>query len=123
MKKTEYSKDHPKQQKLRKKLVEWVVINKRPLAIVEDVKLVEAFEIADDKLKVPTRGMITAYVKELFKKEKCKASHSFSDIEYFTCTNDAGSSFSAKSFIDVNVHYVSEDFVPKKKVLDVLEMN
>ena len=93
------------------------------MAIVKDIKLVEAFEIADDKLKVPTSGMITADMKELFKKEKCKASHSFSDIEYFTCTNDAGSSFSAKSFIDVNVHYVSEDFVPKKKVLDVLEMN
>ena len=87
------------------------------------VKLVQAFEIADDKLKVPTRGMITADVKELFKKEKCKAIHSFSVIEYFTCTKDVGSSSSAKSFIDVNVHYVSEDFVPKKKVLDVLEMN
>ena len=90
-KKSKYSKGHPKQQQFREKLVEWVVKNKRPLSIVEDAKLVEAFEIADDKLKVPTRGMITADVKELFKKVKCKPIHSFSDIEYFTCINDAGS--------------------------------
>ena len=43
-------------------------------------------------------------------------------MEHLTCTNDAGSSFGAKSFIDVNVHYVTEDFKLKKKVLDVMEM-
>ena len=39
-----------------------------------------------------------------------------------SCTNDGGSSSGAKSFVDVNVHYVTEDFQPKKKILDVFEM-
>ena len=45
-----------------------------------------------------------------------------SKVEAMSCTNDGGSSSGAKSFVDVNVHYVTEDFQPKKKILDVFEM-
>ena len=57
-----------------------------------------------------------------FEKKKVETIEKLSKVEHLTCTNDAGSSFGAKSFIDVNVHYVTEDFKLKKKVLDVMEM-
>ena len=44
----------------------------RPLAVVEDDKLVEAFEIADDKIKVPSRRMIRADIEDAFKKKRLK---------------------------------------------------
>ena len=36
--------------------------------------------------------------------------------------NDAGSSLNNKSFIAMNISYVTEDFFFKKKILDVVEM-
>ena len=50
-----YKQDNPKQKKFNEIITEWVVKNKRPLKIVEDPKLIEALELADDKLNVPSR--------------------------------------------------------------------
>ena len=119
---SKYKKDHPKQKLITTKLTEWVVSNNRPMLIVEDKKLKEAFEISDPKLQMPTRKLITKGITEEFKKKKAETINELSQVEFFCCTNDAGSSFGAKSFIDVNVHYISEDFEIKKKILDVMEM-
>ena len=120
--KKKYNMNHPKQKAIRSKLMEWVVKSNRPLAVVEDDKLVEAFEIADDKIKVPSRRMIRADIEDAFKKKKAETVEEFSKVEFFSSTNDAGSSSGGKSFVDINVHYLTEDFHPKKKILDVLEM-
>ena len=119
---TKYKNDHPKQKELLNKLVEWVVDNNRPFAIVNDKKLREAFEIADPKFEVPSPYKIKAEINKLYAKKKEDVIEEFSSVDYFACTNDAGSSFGGKSFVDVNVHYLDENFYPKKKILDVLEM-
>lgn len=120
--KTKYKFNHPRQKALRAKLVEWVLKSNRPLSVVEDEKLVEAFEIADEKFKMPKREAIRSDIIELHKKKKEETIAEFSNTDFFTCTNDAGSSSGGKSFVDINVHYVTEDFYLKKKILDVLEM-
>ena len=45
-----YRQDNPKQKKFNKTITEWIVKNKRPLKIVEDPKLVEAFQIAGETI-------------------------------------------------------------------------
>ena len=117
-----YKTDNPKQKLVRSKLTEWVIDSNRPLMAVEDSKLVEAFEVADPKIKMPSRWQVKKDIIDLHKRNKEKTIKEFSRIEYFTCTSDAGSSSGAKSFIDVNVHFVIEDFILKKKVLDVFEI-
>ena len=98
------------------------VKSNRPLSVVEDEKLMEAFEIADEKFRMPIRKMIRSDIIELHKKKKAETVDEFSKVDFFACTNDAGSSSGGKSFVDINVHYVTEEFHPKKKILDVLEM-
>ena len=117
-----YKKDHPKQKMLRSKLTQWIVTSNRPMLIVEDPMLIEAFEIADPKFQMPTSWTVRKDINDEFEKKKVETIEKLSKVEHLTCTNDAGSSFGAKSFIDVNVHYVTEDFRLKKKVLDVMEM-
>ena len=121
-KKPKYKSNHPKQVKLRSKLVEWVVDSNRPMSVVDDQKLVEAFEIADEQFKMPSRYTIKKDIEKLFKVKKAETIKEFEEVEYFTETNDAGSLSGVKSFIDINAHWVTEDFKPKKKILDVLEM-
>ena len=119
---SKYKDTHPKQVEFRKTVVQWVIANKRPLSIVDDEKLGKCFGIADPKLKMPSRKNITRDIRKLFAKEKAKTIEELSKVEAMSCTNDGGSSSGAKSFVDVNVHYVTEDFQPKKKILDVFEM-
>ena len=82
----------------------------------------EAFEIADPKFKMPTNNMVTEDIKKLHALKKVETKEEFKKVEYLTQTNDAGTSLNGKSFVDINVHWLTEDFYPKKKILDVLEM-
>ena len=117
-----YKPAHPKQKQFRKTLVEWIIDSNRPFKAVEDDKLVDAFKIADPKLKVPTARQICLDIEKLEKEKKESVKESFKHETYFSCSSDAGSSLDGRSFIDVNVHWVSEDFVPKKKILTVAEI-
>ena len=117
-----YKPNHPKQKAVRSKLCEWVVKSNRAIAEVEDSKLIEAFSIADPKIKLPTRHTVTRDIKKLYNKKRLEFDQVVSKIEHFAGNNDAGSSSNNKSFVAVNVSYVTEDFHLKKKILDVLEM-
>ena len=119
---SKYKANHPKQKAFRAKVDKWIIANNRPLATVEDENLVGAFGLADPKLTMPTRYMVTRDIREMFKKEKAKTIEELAQVEAMCSTNDAGSTSGARSFVDVNIHYVTEDFHPKKKILDVFEM-
>ena len=49
--------------------------------------------------------------QKLFRKKKEKFVEEFKNVEYF-----------AGTFIDINIEYITEDFVLKKKILDVIKM-
>ena len=117
-----YPNHNAKQKKFRKQLLHLIVRSKRPISIVEDQELVESYAIADPRLSVPSKQTMTRDIKKVFKEVKAKKIEEFSDIEWFNCTNDAGSTSGARSFVDVNVHYLSETFVLHKKILRVFEM-
>ena len=117
-----YKADHPKQKAVRNKMVEWVIESNRGLATVEDSKLVEAFKIADPKLKLPSAKTVKRDIKFFFKNKKQEFVKEASKVDYFGGTNDAGSSSDGRPFVVANVSYVTEDFILRKKILDVFEM-
>ena len=119
---SKYKPTHPKQRQLKKKIVQWIISSKRPISIVEDQIFKESYEVADPKLKVPSRWEVTAEIRKLFKEKKAQVVGELSQVEHFCCTNDAGSSSGGKSFVDVNVHYLTKNFEPKKKIVSVFEM-
>ena len=65
---------------------------------------------------------MTRDIKKLYNKKRLEFDQKVSKIEHFAGNNDAGSSSNSKSFVAVNVSYVTEDFHLKKEILDVLEM-
>ena len=117
-----YPSHHLKQRKFRKQLLNLVVKSKRPISIVEDKELVESYKIADPQLNVPSKQTMTRDIKKLFKEAKAKVTEEFEQVEWFNSTNDGGSTSGARSFVDVNVHYLSHNFVLHKKILRVFEM-
>ena len=44
----------------------------------------------------------------------------FKNIDYFSCTTDAGSSLAGHTYVDINVHFLDENFKPEKKIVAVV---
>ena len=114
-----YKGDHPKQKKFRQLLNKWIIKDKRSLGICEDIGFRDIMELADNQLSVPSRRTVTREIKSLFSKKRKETKEKFSKIDYFSCTNDAGTSLAGHSFIDVNVHWINDDFECERKVVDV----
>ena len=117
-----YNNNHPKQKKCRKSLLNWTIRNKRPLGICEDSGFREVIEIADNQLCVPSRRTVSRDIQQFYLVKKKETIEKFSEVNYFSCTNDAGTSLAGHTFVDVNVHWLSEDFECEKKVVTVSQV-
>ena len=116
-------KNHPQQVKFRNEIVHWVVDSLRPLNIVTDPRLLNAFKIANPSLAVPSRFYVRNEIIKLEEVERLKLIEKLREIPSVTCTNDAGSSYGGSSFIDVNIHWIDIDFVMHKKILEVVPVS
>ena len=118
-----YSRDHPKQQQLRTDVTKWVINEKRPMDIVHDEGLRITISHVDSRLTLPSRNTLVNDITKLDKQKRGETKEKFKEIEYFASTNDAGTSLAGVTFIEINVHYVDENFVPQKKILDVISVD
>ena len=115
-----YAKMNPKQVEFNEKIVTWIVKNCRPFEIVNDKALVEAFNIADPKVSIPGPELIKKEVTKLEIKHASQFTEEIKLASWIVTTNDAGSSYGGSGFIDVNAHWINENFELKKKILAVI---
>ena len=114
-----YPRDSQKQVNFKNLIIKWVIKSLRPFIIVKDENLVKAFNLADPKLSIPCPDTIKSEVLKLNVKHTARVKEDLESVSYVTCTNDAGSSYGASSFIDVNIHWLNEDFKLCSKILAV----
>ena len=114
------SPNHPLQVKFKNEIVRWVIENFRPLKIVTDERLLNAFKIANPSLSVPSVDHVRKDIIKLEESQRAKLIEELKEVSFVTCTNDAGSSYGGSSFIDVNIHWVDEEFNPRTKILEVV---
>ena len=117
-----YPQNHPRQKLGREKLVHWVCKSNRPLSIVEDTSFREFAELLDPKFSVPSANTIGRDVEKLYEVKKEELKEELSTIPFAAGCNDAGSSIDGRSFVDINIFHVTDDFELKKEVLGVVEM-
>ena len=117
---SKYKAVHQKQTNFRSELAKWIVKDLRPLSIVEDVGFKKLITIADPKLSIPVRNIIAADIDKLYDVKKEETIEKFKQVAYFT--TDAGTSVSGKSFINVNVHWINDNFQGRKKILTVFKV-
>ena len=115
-----YKKSNPKQVQFENIIVKWIIESLRPLKIVTDKRLIEAFSLADPKLTMPTMKQIRKDILRLYDKKKLELKEELKDIAYAVSTNDAGSSYGGSSYIDINLHYITKEMKLKKKILAVV---
>ena len=114
-----YPRDNQKQVNFKNCIIRWIIRSLRPFVIVKDDNLVKAFNLADPKLSIPCPETIKSEVSKLDVKHTVLVRKELQNVMFVTCTNDAGSSYGGSSFIDVNIHWLNEDFKLCSKILAV----
>ena len=117
--KEKYKRSHPKQKKFRSDMVDWVVTDKRPFAISDDRGLRKVIKNLDPKITVPVGRTISRDVAKKYSEKKKIIIEKLKEVDYFSCTNDGGTSLSNSSFIAINVHWLDENFSSQKKLIDM----
>ena len=98
---------------------DWIVSSKRPFNIANDDGLRKVIKGLDPRITVPTGQTVNNDVSAEYVKRRRIQKEKFKDVEYFTSTNDGGTSLANSSFIAVNVHWIDKDFNSKKKMIDM----
>ena len=114
-----YKATHPKQKQFRSDLVDWVIKDKRPFAISDDKGLRKVVKNLDPRIKVPAGRTISRDIATKYLQRKRITLEKLKKVNYFSCTNDGGTSLANSSFIAINVHWVDENFSSQKKLIDM----
>ena len=120
---SKYPDSHPKQKGFVSKIVGWVVSNLRPVSIVEDEKFRDMIAFIDPRLTVPARPTVMRKINFLRSEKQGQVIEKLKNIEHICCTTDAGSSLDQRSLINVNLHWINEDFVLEKKIISMSEVD
>ena len=118
-----YPDSHPKQKGFVAKLVSWVVRNLRPVSIVEDDKFQDLIAFIDPQLKVPARNTIMNKINLLRTKKQGEVMGKLKSVTHICCSTDAGSSLDQRSVINVNLHWINDNFEMEKKIISMSEVD
>ena len=114
-----YKASDPKQKAFRSSMRDWIVSSKRPFNLANDDGFRKVIKGLDPRITVPTGQTVNNDVSAEYVKRRRIQKEKFKDVEYFTSTNDGGTSLANSSFIAVNVHWIDKDFNSKKKMIDM----
>ena len=114
-----YKASNPKQKQFRSDLQDWIVKAKRPFSIFNDLDLKKVIKNLDPRINVPHGKTITRDIATNFMKKKKLQKEKLKGVDFFSCTNDGGSSLSNSTFIGINAHWIDEEFKSQKKLIDM----
>ena len=103
----------------RSNLGDWVITAKRPFSIVKDGGFRKAVEALDARIKVPSNKTISNDIKMKYAEKKKATIEKLKEVDFFSCTNDGGTSLANSSFIAINVHWINPEFASQTKLIDM----
>lgn len=102
-------------------LTEFVIKDGRPTHMVECEGFREFVKEICPEYEVPSRFTITKRMEKMYEDEKEKLKTELKEQEFVSVTSDGGSSSNSASYQDTNVHFITEKFELKSKILSVKE--
>ena len=105
-----YQSDNAKWKKFRALTCEQIVKNLCPLNIVDDPALHEIIWIANPRLSLLGSSTVNRDIKKMYN-NKLQQNFLYSQkVTDFWYSTDAGTSFARKTYIDVSIHWITQDF-------------
>lgn len=100
------------QDKLTTAIAKWVVINSRPVNIVEDAGLRDVLRVAcsDQSYVLPSRGTIVARIHSLYETEKATKLKLLQSANAVALTGDHWTSVSNQNYLGVSAHHIDTNW-------------
>ena len=102
-------------------LTKFVIKDGRPTHLIECEGFKEFVKEICPEYEVPSGYTITKRMEKMYEDEKEKLKTELKEQEFVAVTSDGGSSSNSASYQDTNVHYITENFELKSKILSVKE--
>ena len=100
-----------------------IVNGQRPISIVEDVAVVALLAYLELGYTCPGRTYYTTAIEAKYKQVCEKLSSLLSNACYLSITTDTWTSLAAESYLTITVHYLSDDWVLKSRVLGTMQLD
>jgi hypothetical protein len=117
-----WKKNSEKWKKVTMSITKWFVQDTRPAYMVEDEGFIKFMAIACPEYETPCANTISKYIDELYIQESERVKNELKDFEFLAMTTDGGSSSNARSFQEMGVHGITENFDMKYYTLGVREV-
>ena len=102
-------------------LTKFVIKDGRPANMVECEGFKEFVQEICPEYEVPSKVTITNRMEKMYEAEKEKLKAELKEQEFVAVTSDGGSSSNSASYQDTNVHFITNNFELKSKILSVKE--
>nr|XP_055048150.1 E3 SUMO-protein ligase ZBED1-like [Misgurnus anguillicaudatus] len=101
----------------------WIAMDCRPVNIVEDKGLMDAFRIAssDTSYTLPARRTVLTRINQLYDTEKLSKEEKLSQAQYVALTGDHWTSVSNHNYLGVTTHFIDCNWTLQSFALTVLK--
>ena len=117
-----WKKNSEKWKKVTMSITKWFVQDTRSANMVEDEGFIKMMAIACPEYETPCSNTISNYIDELYIQESERVKNELKGFEFLAMTTDGGSSSNARSFQEMGVHGITENFDLKYYTLGVREI-
>ncbi|KAI7807507.1 putative zinc finger BED domain-containing protein 1-like [Triplophysa rosa] len=110
-------------QSLTNAISKWIAMDCRPINVVEDRGLMDAFRIAssDTTYTPPSRGTVLSRINQLYDTEKKSKRDTLAQTKHVALTGDHWTSISNHNYLGVTAHVIDCDWKLKSFALTVLK--
>lgn len=107
--------------KLVTSIARWVAADCRPLSIVEDKGLQEAFQVAlsNQQFQLPSRGTVLKKIHNLYDVERNAKEKLLAETSHVALTGDHWTSVGNHNYLGVTAHFINSDWELKSFALTV----
>ena len=116
-----WSKNSAKWKSASAALTKFVIKDGRPANMIECDVFKEFVQEICPEYEVPSKVTITNKMEQMYEAEKEKLKTELKEQEFVAVTSDGGSSSNSASYQDTNVHFITDNFELKSRILSVKE--
>jgi Hermes transposase DNA-binding domain len=104
---------------MKKKLVQWIVINQHPFTIVQEAAFIEFIKTFSPNAKIPAANAVKNNIMDFYLVEQEKIQEILQNTKgRISFTTDIWTSVSMKAFMVITAYYIDEEWKLQNIVID-----
>lgn len=108
---------------MKKKLVQWIVINQHSFTIVEEFAFQEFIQTISPAIKIPSATTIKKNIMRFYLSEREKIKEILQEVSgQISFTTDIWTSPSTKAFVVITAHFIDKEWKLQNLIIDFIQI-